>query len=193
MAVPKQTDRDLNRLQSELQRLEAEYNMFFSGQTPKPPSQTRSRVDAMVKQLDRVSLANYADRFRFTTLQSRYASLVELWDRGLRSREEGRPGPFAHRTPPDAASRRPADGILYVTALRDPAHQADKLRELYESLTEAKRGIGEETVPFHTFAELVTRQMTRLGRNGDAEVAFRVAVKDGKVALTARALTGTKG
>ena len=42
-------------------------------------------------------------------------------------------------------------------------------------------------MPFHKFAELVKTQVSKLKANGNEEVAFRVAVKDGKVAFTARA------
>jgi hypothetical protein len=188
VAIPSETARDLNRLESELKRLEAEYTLFFTGRSRRPPTESRARVDSMVKQLDRTYIRNYGDRFRFTTLQSRYASLVDLWDRGVRSREEGRPGPFAPRAPARAGPGPvPADRILHVTALRDPAHQTDKLRELYDSLAEAKREIGEDALPFEQFAELVQRHITKLNQDGDIEVGFRVAVKDGKVALTARA------
>ena len=41
---PTDIERDLNRLESELKRLEAEYNMFFAGRSKKPPLDTRGRV-----------------------------------------------------------------------------------------------------------------------------------------------------
>ena len=91
-------DRDLKTLEAELRRLEAEYNMYFAGRLPRPPVETRRRVTGLVRQLDRQRLNNYAERFRFTTLQTRFQTFVDLWDRGLRSREEGRPGPFASRS-----------------------------------------------------------------------------------------------
>jgi hypothetical protein len=187
------TERDLNRLESELKKLEAEYNMFFAGRSRKPPLETRGRVDALVKQFDRGFIKNTGDRFRFTTIQARYAAFVDLWDRGLRAREEGRPGPFMH-TRPDVVEppKRVEDRILNVTSFRDPLREPDKLHELYEALAEAKREIGEEAVPFHKFAELVKSQVSKLKEKGNAEVAFRVAVKDGKVNFTARALKGVK-
>ena len=45
-------------------------------------------------------------------------------------------------------------------------------------------------MPFHKFAELVKNQVQKLRQDGSPEVAFRVAVKDGKVNFTARALKG---
>ena len=47
-------------------------------------------------------------------------------------------------------------------------------------------------MPFHKFAELVKSQVQKLRETGSAEVAFRVAVKDGKVNFTARAVEGRR-
>jgi len=192
---PSEVDRDLTRLESELKRLEAEYNMFFSGRAKQPPWETRGRVESLVKQYDRAHIQNTGDRFRFTTLQSRFAAFIDLWDRGLRAREEGRPGPFAHhkavqKEPPK--TKGPEDRILSVAAFKDPVREIEKLTELYEALAEARREVGEENVPFHKFAELVKGQVSKLRQGGSPEVAFRVAVKDGKVSFTARALKGAK-
>jgi hypothetical protein len=183
-------DKDLKRLEVELKQLEAEYNMFFAGRLPRPPWERRSRVEALVKQYDRAYIPNYGDRFRFTTLQSRYATFIDLWDRGMRAREEGRPGPFSH---PRAAAPANKDRIIHVAAFRDPVREIDKLTELYESLAEARKEVGADQVPFHKFAELVKTQVNKLRATGSPEVAFRVAVKNGKVNFTARALKGVKG
>ena len=193
MAEPTAVERDLQRLETEMRRLEAEYNMFFAGRLPKPPWETRSRVDAIVKQFDRAHIQNYGDRFRFLTLQSRYAAFIDLWDRGLRAREEGRSGPFVHKRKEEKAEPKKAeDRILHVAKFKNPLQEQDKLHDLYDSLVEARRAIGEDALPFHKFADLVKTQVKKLRENGSPEVAFRVAVKDGKVNFTARALKGTK-
>ena len=183
-------DKDLKRLEAELKQLEAEYNMFFAGRLPRPPWETRSRVEALVRQYDRTYIPNYGDRFRFSTLQSRFATFIDLWDRGMRAREEGRPGPFSH--PRADTKREPEYRIVHVAAFRDPVREIDKLTELYESVSEARREVGADQVPFHKFAELVKTQVQKLRASGSPEVAFRVAVKDGKVNFTARALKGVK-
>ena len=190
---PSTIDRDLTRLEADLKQLEAEYNMYFAGRLPKPPWETRARVEAMVKQFDRGHIPNTGDRFRFTTLQSRYAAFIDLWDRALRAREEGRPGPLAQRRAPVEQDRKaPEDRIVHVSSFRDPVREIDKLTDLYESLAEARREIGEDAPPFHKFAELVKSQVKKLRDTGSPEVAFRVAVKDGKVNFTARGLKGVK-
>jgi hypothetical protein len=184
---------DLQQLTSDLKRLEAEYNMFFAGRLPRPPWETRGRVDAIFKRWDRRRIDASVDRFRFQTLQSRYAAFTDLWDRGQRAREEGRPGPFSHASPREAPPKKETpheQRILHVTAFRDPLREMDKLHALYDSLMDARREAGDDVVPFHRFASLVKEQVSKLRDDQAEEVAFRVTMKDGKVNFTARALKG---
>ena len=186
-------DRELTALEVDLKRLEAEYNMFFAGRLPRPPWETRGRVEAIVKRIDRRRLMNTGDRFRFEMIQTRFQTFIDLWDRGLRAREEGRPGPFAQpQRTEETKPKRPEDRILHVTTFSDPMKEMDKLHDLYDSLAEARREVGEEPVPFHKFADLIKTQVSGLKDKGSPEVAFRVAVKDGKVNFTARGMRGIK-
>jgi len=192
--MAEQTDlqKDLAMLSAEIKRLEAEYNMFFAGRLPRPPWETRGRVEAMIKRYDRGHIIRTSDRFQFEMLQTRFQKMIEVWDRGLRAREEGRPGPFAKPRPPAPPPKPDADTskVLHVTALKDPLREMDKVHALYDSLMDARRGLGEDVVPFHRFAALVKDQVSKLRETGTAEVAFRVAVKDGKVNFTVRGLKG---
>jgi hypothetical protein len=183
--------KDLMTLEADLKRLEAEYNMFFAGRLGRPPWETRGRVEALIKRWDRGYVqGSSADRFRFEMLQTRFQKFLELWDRGLRAREEGRSGPFATSAKPRP---KPADAdgkVLHVTAFRDPVNEMDKLHGLYDALMSARRAAGESAVPFHKFAALVKEQVTRLTDTGTSEVAFRVVVKDGRVNFTMRGMKG---
>jgi hypothetical protein len=196
--MPELTDvqKDLQTLAAGLKQLEAEYNMFFAGRLPRPPWETRSRIEALIKRWDRGYIQSAADRFQFDTLQRRFQTFADLWDRGLRSREEGRPGPFAQpppKTAPPGKPKEPESQVLHVTAFRDPMREMDKLHSLYDSLMDARRQSGDDVVPFHRFAALVKDQVTKLREAGNPEVAFRVAVKEGKVNFTVRALKGPSG
>ena len=193
MAELTDLQKDLLTLAADIKRLEAEYNMFFAGRLPRPPWETRGRVEALIKRHDRGYITSTADRFRFEMLQSRFQKMIEVWDRGLRAREDGRPGPFAKprpQAPPPARPEADSSKVLHVTALRDPLREMDKVHALYDSLMEARRGLGEDVVPFHRFAALVKDQVSKLRVSGTGEVAFRVAVKDGKVNFTVRGLKG---
>ena len=195
MAELTDSQRDLQALVEGLMRLEAEYNGFFSGRQRRPPLETRARVEALVKRLDRAGMGSLtsADKFRFQTLQARYQAFIDLWDRGLRAREEGRPGPFTQPRPAETGkkkSQEPDSKVLHVTAFRDPLREMDKLHSLYDSLMDARRQSGDDVVPFHRFAALVKDQVAKLKDGGSPEVAFRVAMKDGKVNFTVRGLKG---
>jgi hypothetical protein len=185
-------DRELTLLEVETKKLEAEYNMYFAGRLQRPPWEMRKRVESLVKQLDRTHIPNYGQRFRFNTLQSRFAKSIDLWDRGLRAREEGRPGPFTQPRPvaekPKPSKRE--DRVLHVTTFEDPLKEMEKVHQLYDNLAQARRDAGQEAIPFHKFADLIKTQVNTLKEKGSPEVAFRVAVKDGKVAFTARGLKG---
>jgi hypothetical protein len=188
-------DPDFGLLEAELRKLESEYNMFFAGQLPRPPWETRSAVQSAVKRLERSvhTKGAYAERFRFQTIQARFATFVDLWDRGLRAREEGRPGPFASLRRRDADESKPAEyRIVHVTMLTEPMQEMEKLQELYDRVTEVRRELGEAQVPFHKFAGLIRDQVTSIQTRGVPEVAFRVAVRDGKISLIARGLKGVK-
>ncbi|HYU77946.1 MAG TPA: hypothetical protein VEK56_03115 [Vicinamibacterales bacterium] len=200
-------DRNMRTLEAELRRLEAEYNMFFAGRLPRLPWETRARVEAMVKRFDRMHTQNTAERFRFNTLQARFVSFCELWDRSLRAKEEGRTvrgrarkstgtrasSESAAATPPEAtdvipsSSQEPTDGVVHVTNFRDPSHEADRLNELYARLSEARAHSGEREIPFERFVDVVRAQVNKLGK-GQNDVAFEVKLKHGKVTLEAKPL-----
>jgi hypothetical protein len=196
-------EQQMAQLEAEIKRLEAEYNMFFAGRLPRLPWETRARVDALVKRYDRMNLRNTAEKFRFGTLQARYVAFSELWERSLKAREEGRPRRgrrhVAPAAPPAAPASQPAAReagasparVVAVTAFRDPAAEGERLSELYERLSAARKEAGEKPVPFEAFKQVVRAQVTKLGA-GQAEVAFRVSVENGKVTLTAKALKGAE-
>lgn len=192
-------DREIQVLETELKQLEAEYNMYFAGRLPRPPWETRSRVEGMTRRLDQRHIANYGQRFRFTTLQTRIARFIDLWDRALRAREEGRAGPFSMPRPAAAGPEPPStpargDRVRHVATFQDPAREQEKLRDLYKSLADARREAGQDAISYQKFAELVSKQVDTLRAQGKKDIAFRVTLKDGKVAFTARAVkSGGRG
>lgn len=192
-------DKEMARLETEIKRLEAEFNMFFAGRLPRLPWETRARVDKLVRRYDRMPLRNTAERFRFGGIQARYVKFCELWERNLRAKEEGRPQPGHLGAPVPAAieSQRagaadpespanPRNRVVHVATIRDPNADAERLEDLYQRLSQAKKEAGEQPLPYSRFAAVIKAQVNKLG-GADAQVKFRVAVKDGKVTLTAMA------
>jgi hypothetical protein len=186
-------EREFQMLSTELRKLEGEYNMYFAGRTARPPIESRGRVDQLFKRWDRRQVDSLATRFKLQTLQSRYSSFVDLWDRALRAREEGRPSPL-YRPREMARSQRPSgsEGTRAVTFL-DPRQEGDKLQKLYDMLMDARRQAGEGVVPFNKFADLVKEQAQRLRKKGLDEVTFSISTADGRVNLTAKGSKSTTG
>jgi hypothetical protein len=187
-------ERELQTLTAELRKLEGEYTMYFSGRLPRPPWETRGKVDQLFKKFDRRPTDTLVTRFRLQTLQTRYSRFTDMWDRALRAREEGRHvpgmGPAGRQRieegPPPPPPVIGPDGLVHKATFKDPIHEMDKVHELYDSLMDARRSAGEDVVPFHKFADLVKEQVTRLKNRGSAEVTFRVTTAEGRVNLTAR-------
>ena len=192
-------DREMAVLEGEIKRLEAEYNMFFAGRLPRLPYETRKRVDALVKKHDRTPMKNTAERFRFSTLQMRFMKFVELWERHLTLQEQGklRPGQLGAKpasTKPAAPGAKkedkaePAgDRVLHVASLRNPDEEPERVKAIYEQLSAARKQAGEQPIDYDRVKALLKAQVKQLG-GGDHDVAFRIALKDGKVALTVKAI-----
>ncbi len=186
-------DKQMMQLDAEIRRLEAEFNMFFAGRLPRPPWETRARVAALVKKHDQGFIRNTADRFRFESLQSRYSKFIELWERQMTSRELGRPMPGGRRSEPPPPPRRPepedepAMDPGMVRFARDQQLSADSepVKQLFEQLSDAKKQVGESPVAIDRLAALVRAQVDKFAAEGK-DVTFEVAMKDGKVSLTAK-------
>ena len=215
MAPPKsEFDKEMQYLEAEIRRLEAEFNMFFAGRLPRPPWETRAKVAALVKKHDQSFIRNTADRFRFESLQNRHAKFIELWERQMTNRELGRtmtgvrkpaadplPSPPPHAAPaesrrsPDEATgakaeasaraREVAERVVKFGRADDTNTASSRVKELYEQLADAKKQVGEQPVSFERVQALVRAQVEKFGAEGN--VAFKIGTKDGKVSLTVKA------
>jgi hypothetical protein len=194
-------DRQMQQLEAEIKKLEAEYNMFFAGRLPRLPWETRKRIEELVKRHDRAPKQNTAERFRFASLQARFQSFLDLWEKHLRAKEEGRPipgrsrigggGPPARTAPTTPEENKEREQVGHVTSLRDPAHEGERLKELYHRVSDARAKTGEAPIPYDRFAEVVRAQVSKFG--GGADVNFRVVTKEGKVTMKVETDTGEKG
>jgi hypothetical protein len=197
VAQPKsEFEKQMIHLEAEIRRLEAEFNMFFAGRLPRPPWETKTRVAALVKRHDQSYINNTADRFRFESLQSRYAKFIELVDRQMTNRELGRPlhgGPVKSASAPPPP-RRPAKddapkedpSVVRFARASGPEAESKQVQQLFDRLSAAKKEVGEAPLAIDRLQALVRAQVEKLGAGG-ADVEFKIGVKDGKVQLTVTA------
>ena len=190
-------DRELRVLEEALRRLNAEYDGFLYGTTSKPPIPTRRHVEEMVRRLNASEDMTSAERYRFGTLQGRFASLTERWDRLQGEKESGRrPGLYGHfRETGVGAEEAPgrerpnAAGAASVKEERRGLPDRGSDRELFERYVAAKKARGEDVSGYRLegFVEGLERERRKVReRFGEGDVDFDVAERDGKVRLVAR-------
>ena len=80
----------LDRLEADLAALKNQYDLFFQGGRRGEPSKERKELEFRLLALSRRSLVNSSDQLRFSNLQGKYWSFVNLWARIVRDFEEGR-------------------------------------------------------------------------------------------------------
>ena len=187
-------ERDLRTLEEALRRLNAEYDAFLYGSTSKPPIQNRKAVEEMFRRLNALDSLPAAERYRFTTLQGRYAILIERWERLQGEKESGRrPGLYGHfqgagGPPPDLPNAGKAASVIEERR----ASPADTDRELFDRYVAAKKSRGEDVSGYRLegFLEGLERERRKVREKfGESDIAFEVAERDGRVRLIAKKKT----
>jgi hypothetical protein len=186
---------DLGLIETSIRQLQIEWDKFFGGVERKPPTDLKTRLEALLRRHANAEIRNNAERFRYQSLTARYASMNELWTKKLRAMEEGRPMglhgskiPPPPPPPPRAPEPRPsaAPGEYRV---RRPDAETEVVRALFDQYQQARSRAGEAGVKFESFQKVIAQQATRiLTEKGGQAVEFRVETKDGKVSLKAKAV-----
>ncbi len=176
---------DIERLEAGIRQLKIQYDMFFSGATPKQPVDLRADVERMIRRYSNAPIRKYAHRFHFNSLVGRFNVLSELWAKSLRTMEEG------ERTPPAAVPRAasPEERVLARCRFHDPLHEQEVLKLLHARYLEARRKCGGELgkISFESFLRGVASQAERLRQtSGCDQVELRLVLHEGKVLLKAR-------
>jgi len=194
-------DEDLTLLEDQLRRLKVEYDMYFGGGSKKPPTEIEWKVKSLLKKIEGGQRMNYAQRFRYTTIQQRYALYNALWQQKLLIKEEG--------------YRRPQDAILGIQGIRTneeheaqkelqqqehPGHERpfsllvsdegdqNKVESLFQALTEARKRTGEKSsANLDSFRKFVKQKTAQLQKEyGCKAVEYSVEMKGGQAKLKAK-------
>lgn len=90
MADVSPIEEGLGHIEVEIRQLKVQYDMFFSGVIPRQPFELRKDVETMLKTLGNTPMQRFVDRYRYNALASKYQTMVELWNKMIRAKEEGR-------------------------------------------------------------------------------------------------------
>ena len=176
----------LKRLEEDIRRLKIEFDVYFNGGSKRPPYDTRMRVESHLKRLGDDRTLNFAQRYHYNSLATRYASFRELWRRMLQGREEGRDVAAAAR-----ASTRNAGAPFTRSefSCTDVRHDVRTVKGVYDALIEAKRSCGETTrdLSFSKFHRLMMERTENLkSQIGTKGVVFSIDVEGGHVSFKAK-------
>ena len=181
-------DEQLTRLEEDIRRLRIEFDIFFNGAAKRPPYDTKSRVETLMKRLGDDRTLTFAQRYRYNSLAARYNAFRDLWRRTMQGREEGRDAASAARASAKKETVTEVAPISFVCL--DVHKEVGTVQELYNSLIEAKVQCGEpiEGLSFPKFHRLVAAKSDGLKeRHGCERVTFSVAVENGHVSFKAKA------
>ncbi len=185
-------ERELRALEDSVRRLNAEYDAFLYGSAAKPPVQSRRAVQETMRRLNALETMSAAERYRFATLQGRFTTLTERWDRLQEEKEAGRrPGLYGHFRTGGGGSdvTRPNAAPPVSVEERRPIDPAQPDRDLFDRYVAARKARGEDVSGYRLegFLEGLERERRKVReRLGASEIVFDVAERDGRVRLVAR-------
>ena len=178
----------LTRLEEDIRRLKVEYDIYFSGGSKRPPYDTKLRVESHLKRLGDDRSMNFAQRFHYNSLATRYNAFREVWRRTTKNREEGRDAFSAHRAAIEAQEKeKPFKGSQF--ACTDVRHDVQTIKGVYDALMDAKRACGEagQDLSFAKFHRLVVERTEALKEKvGTDRMVFSVDVEGGHVSFKAK-------
>ena len=198
-------DEELSVLEDQMRRLKVEYDIYFGGGSKKPPADTEWKVKNLLRKYSDSGRLNFGQRFRFNTVQQRYALYNALWQQKLQIKEEG--------------YRRPQDAMLGIQGLRDeqqheaelarkheavakksghisvacsdPESEPQKIEALFQALSEARAKTGEKSsASLASFKKFVRQKTDQLRKEyGCNAVEYFVEMQGGQVKLKAKPKT----
>jgi hypothetical protein len=194
-------DEELNSLDDGVRRLKIEYDVFFGGGAKKPPTDLEWRVQSLIKRFSDGRRLTFAQRFKFSAIQQKYAVYNSLWQQKLRIKEEG--------------YRRPQDALLAIQGLRQfedngaaPSSDADepfriafsdvdveqkKVKALYDAMLDTRKRLKAKgsAGTLESFQDFVRKKTEQLREEyGAHSVEYSIEIEKGQVRLKARAQNG---
>lgn len=180
-------DEQLTRLEEDIRRLKIEFDVFFNGASKRPPYDTKGRVETLLKRLGDDRSLSFAQRYRYTSLASRYNLFRDLWRRTMQGREEGRT-PMANARA-NAKEQAVADFRKTSFVCGDAHKDVELVKSVYSALIDAKKVCGEsvDDFSFPRFHRLIASQADSLKqRLGCERISFTIDVEGGHVSFKAK-------
>lgn len=175
MSKGRQRALELDRLEQDIHTLRIDFERFLNGDLDLPPDQFRDSIRGQIASLQSATKTP-VDAFRLGSLEARFHSYSELFNRRMRGRE-------IQHTAPRRTARPvvvdPGQGIVFSQHI-DPTAVTPLYRHLYRDQAAGAMDLG-------TFTDYLVRQHRMIReRTGCDKVSFRIVEEDGKKKLKAK-------
>lgn len=178
----KQLDIELGRVTRAIEQFRIDSQRFFGGDLNVPPETLKENIAADLRRLRALaSKSGTAGNFRLSSLEAKFNSQTDLFNRRLRELETGNQRRAALEKEPDPA----ADGVVMGSGARDNA-----VETLYKGLY-LQRGSRNPSMDLEKFRSYIQKQTDTIRqKTGAQSVKFRIAVENGKMKLKAKPIKG---
>jgi hypothetical protein len=169
----------MDQWEQQFRQLQIRYEKFFNGAEAIPPEEMRDQLGRQLKMLHNARL-NSSETFRLGSLEARFNSYSELFNRRQRHAEEGKSRAAAARMAEEQGPD-PSAGITIGTRADSEAVNA-----LYAGLAQGPRAPKFDLDSFGSYLE---RQATLIRqKTGCEKVQFRIEQDGDKPRLKAKAI-----
>jgi hypothetical protein len=173
-----QLNKEFDRLQREIEKYRVDSARFFGGDLKIPPEDHKEQIASDLRRLRALaSRGGAAGSFRLNSLEARFNSQVDLFNRRMREQEMGGRRVVAVEKPPDPMK----DGVVIGKSAANNA-----VETLYKGLY-LQKGQSSPAMDLERFRSYIHKQASTIqSKTGASDVQFRIAVEDGKMKLKAR-------
>ncbi len=176
----------IQKLESNINLLKAQYDQYFMGVLKTPPSRLADELAREIRVMTTTKAPNTALQFKVQQLIAKYNTYLNYWQRNLRELEEGK---SVRRKDSDMALTRARNGIFEISST-----ETDRVlvESLYRKLSREYKDLGSKQIPdLPKVREMVKQQTDSLKEKYNcSSVEYRVVVEDGKVKIKANPITG---
>ena len=175
---------ELDQLEASLNSLKIIYEQYFSGILTQAPEKQHQELKATIRKLKKAPFKSSAMNYRLRSLESRYQTYNNYWQRVLREKEEG-----TYSRDVFKANIRDAATQEEIRAATKQGKAEKQMKELFQAYKEAleKQTGKAQTLEFRKFQEHIVHSAKELKKKtGNHKVSFSVIIQDGKVKLKAK-------
>lgn len=177
-------DEEMEQLAGDLRRLKIEYETYFAGGMPRPPTVLIFRVEKIINRYSGgATEMTFRQRYRFGQLAQSYFAHKNLWRRKQKAKDEGGAAPRAQAAQANPASAGPE---VFCTTISDPDVDTRQAAGLREAIARARARAGEPELGAGNLARFLREKVRQIKQSlGCDAVDFTVSVEGGKVKLRA--------